>query len=99
MGLADVRGIDLWHINGEGDWELKGLENIIDWRTWAVNYSLWLIWDRKARSGDDGLVERANRYLEDSERAWLRVPYLVDSDRDEVADRPLEIRTFTLERG
>jgi len=99
--LPDVRGADLWHLNGEGDWEIKGLENVIDWRTWAVEYSLWLIWDRKGRSGqtEDGVVERADRYLEDSKDSWQRVPYMVDSDRDEVADRPIVIRSMTLERG
>lgn len=98
-GLADVRGIDIWHLNGEGDWEIKGLENVKDWRTWAVEYSLWLIWDRKARDGEDTLVARADRYLDDSKQSWQRVPYMIDSDRDEVADRPLEIRSLTLERG
>ncbi len=98
-GLPDIRGVDLWHLNGEGDWEIKGLENVVDWRTWAIEYSLWLIWDRKARSGEDEIVARANRYLEDAKDSWQRVPYMVDSDRDEIADRPLTIRSMTLERG
>ena len=98
-GLPDLHALDLWHLNGEGDWEIKGLENVSDWRTWATEYSLWLIWDRKARSGEDEIGARADRYLADSRDSWQRVPYMIDSDRDEVADAPITIRSMTFERG
>jgi len=98
-GLPDVHAIHLWHLNGEGDWELKGLENPGDWRTWATLYSLHLIWDRRARSGDDELVARADRYLSDSDRAWSMVPVLVDSDGDSVPERQVKTRSSYLTRG
>lgn len=98
-GMPDVHAIHLWHLNGEGDWELKGLENPGDWRTWATLYSLHLIWDRHARSGEDEIVARSDRYLQDSDRAWRMVPVLVDSDGDQVPERQVKTRTMYLERG
>jgi len=99
LGLPEATSVALWHLTAEGTWELKGLENPTDWRTWAILYCLQVIWERKARSGDDGLLERAARYQEEAERAWERVPVMVDTDRNAVPERILQIRTMTLERG
>lgn len=98
-GLPDVDAIYLWHLNSEGDWELKGLDNPGDWRTWATLYSLHLIWDRKARSGDDELLARADRYLQDADRSWAMVPVLIDADGDRVPERAVRIRSMYIERG
>ena len=98
-GMPDVYALDLWRINGEGDWELKGLQNPGDWRTWATLYSLFLIWDREARSGDDNLIQRAQLYLDDSEKAWRRIPVLVDQDGDAIPEVQTRIRSAYLTRG
>lgn len=98
-GMPEVHALFLWYQNGEGDWELKGLENPGDWRTWAILYSLHLIWDRKARSGDDNIQARADRFLEDARRAWKKVPVMIDSDGDQVPERTVHTRTMYLERG
>ena len=98
-GQPDVHAILLWHLNGEGDWELKGLQNPGDWRDWAILYSLFLIWDRKARSGDDGLVTRADRYLIDADRAWKMVPILLDSDGDQAPEREIRTKSVYINRG
>ncbi len=98
-GMPEAYAIDLWALNNDKDWELKGLQNPRDFSEWGINYGLYLIWNRKVRSGDDTIFARAQFYLGESERQWNMVPVNVDTDRDGIPERKVRIRSMTLRRG
>lgn len=98
-GMPEAYAIDLWSLNNEKDWELKGLQNPRDFSEWGINYGLYLIWNRKVRSGDDAIFTRAQFYLEESARQWDMIPVNVDTDRDGIPERKVRIRSMTLRRG
>lgn len=98
-GIPEVYAYYLWSLNTEGDWELVGLENPGDFREWAILHSLAVIWERRARSREDPVLERAMLYHEQARSAWSLVPVLVDVDLDSLPERPVKRRTRYLERG
>lgn len=98
-GLPDSDGIDLWALNVENDWELVGLQNVGDWKEWAILWSLHLIWKRKAGGSEDPLFIRSESYKQEAKEAWRGVPVQVDIDHDKTPDREIVVETPLLERG
>lgn len=98
-GLPDIYSIELWTLNSQNEWELKGLQNPRDFVEWGINYALYLIWNRKVRSADDPIAGRAMHYLDRANTQWDMVPILADTDRDGIPERPVKTRTMTLRRG
>lgn len=98
-GRPDSDGPDLWALNGEGDWELVGLQNVSDWKEWAILWSLSILWKRKAGSAEDPMRERAAGYADDAAEAWAIVPVLVDKLRDRTPSRQVRRRAPLIRRG
>lgn len=98
-GLPDRDSQDMWTLNSEGDWELTGLQNPGDYKEWAIAWSLWLLWKRKAGSADDPVYGRALGYKDEAGEQWALVRPQVDSDRDGTPSRQIRRRTPTIRRG
>ena len=77
-----------WVVNSKGEYELKYLHNIDDWREWAIHFTM----EHIARTTNHVLEEADQiRVIEDAgalaEKAWAGVIPLIDEDADMDADR------------
>ena len=98
-GLPDRDATSFWSLNSEGDWELVGLQNIADFKEWAIAWSLGFIWKRRAGGSDDQLLERAQGYFEDAVQQWGLLPFLVDCDGDGAPERQVRRSSGLIGRG
>jgi hypothetical protein len=98
-GLPDLDAPAFWSLNGEGDWELVGLQNVSDFKEWAIAWSLGLIWKRRAGSADDPMLRRSQLYFEEARDQWVLLPYLVDMDRDGTPEREVRRSPRVISRG
>lgn len=98
-GLPDPDAQDFWSLNPEGDWELVGLQNIADFKEWAIAWSLGLTWKRRAGSVEDPVLKRAQLYFEEAAEQWSLLPFLVDFDRDGTPERKVRRASGLISRG
>ena len=99
MGLPEINAIHLWRLNSEDDWEIVGLQNVSDFREWAIQRSLGEIWERKGRSGNDNKLARADRYFARARELFRRTPIMVDVNRDGQPERIIKTHTMRMKRG
>jgi len=90
-----------WTLTGTGDWELTGLQNATDYRSWAIYKTLEILYDRRARAGDtsDPVYTRARFFEQKAKELWYSIRPWVDIDRDQLPDRQPKIRSHRLRRG
>ena len=98
-GLPDLDATDFWSLNPEGDWELVGLQNISDFKEWAIAWSLGLIWKRKAGGDNDEMLKRSKSYFEEASDQFSLLPFLADFDRDGTPEREVRRTTPLIRRG
>jgi len=98
-GLPDVDAADFWSLNPEGDWELTGLQNVADFKEWAIAWTLAEMWERRAGSVDDPVLARSELYRDKASEQWALLPFLVDYDGDGTPEREVRRSTPLLGRG
>lgn len=88
-----------WRVNSVGDYECVRLQNLIDYREWALHRTLELIYrsPKLKLLGDETQLSLINEEAEMASAAWAAVLPLVDADLDLDADR--EVKRFRLGRG
>jgi hypothetical protein len=87
-GVSRGSRIGPWIVNSVGDFELKYLHNVEDYREWAIHFTIHHI----ARTVNHALVDTDQiRAIEDAldlaDKAWAEVIPLYDDDADMDADR------------
>lgn len=98
-GLPDIDATEFWSLNPEGDWELVGLQNIADFKEWAIAWSLGLTWKRRAGGADDRMLKRSVAYFEEARDQWSLLPFMVDFDHDGTPEREVRRSSRMIGRG
>lgn len=98
-GRPDVDAVEIWSLNVENDWEIVGIQNPTDWKEWALNWTLYLLWKRKAGSAEDPMLARSETYRLQANSDWRDVPVLIDRSLDRTPDRQIRRRSRTISRG
>lgn len=89
---------DMWVVNSTGDYEIKKLQNVVAWRTWAVHFVMAMIARQPNRSLDEDTQLRAITDADEAAKnAWAEIRPLVDFDQDMDAD--VEIPRYRVYRG
>lgn len=90
-----------WSLTRSGVWELTGLQNVSDYRSWAIYKTLAIIYERKARAGDasDPVFSRAVWFAGKAEALFYSTRPWVDVDGDNLPDRQTKTRSPRIRRG
>lgn len=95
-GIARGSRVGPWVVNSKGDFELKYLHNVEDYREWAIHFTAWHAMRTVSpimRDSDQLQMPEDARELAD--KAWAEVIPLYDDDADMDADREQQKNTIS----
>jgi len=99
-GELEVYAEFLWRRNGRSRFEMVGLQNVTDYKDWAITEATWRIWDRRVEGGElDEKFQRVLQLKQQAKHEFSEVDPWIDVDRNRSADRIAKTSSIRFERG